>query len=416
MLSRLCDKSAHADAAQRPSRAAGSSRGRREVEVARPLAAAGPTRAGRRARPASRVSRRPARRCPSPRRRRRLRAGRARPRAIAARSRPRRHRSAASTVLGTPSSDVLDRVGVGDDRTRGRRRSSPGSHVSRAATSPPVHDSAVASVSPRSRQQLEHELLDRAPRSREKSTRCDRLARASPRARRRGASAPDRRTGRRGSRSRARRSSPPPRLRHRRRPRAPAPPPTPRRRRSAAPAARGAVRAREQPASGSVSSAARPERLQLARRPGQRDGDARADREHERRSRADEPGPRSRPRARSPACARPWAKSAYGRFEPLGDAPRPASICASSSVVDDERDARRRARAARPCGRRGSARARRRRREVAVEPVAERGLELVGHVADDPQLAPARPRARAASAPGTARSGRCGRHGRARTR
>ena len=37
----------------------------------------------------------------------------------------------------------------------------PATDVSRAATSPPVHDSAVASVSPRARQRVEHDLLDR---------------------------------------------------------------------------------------------------------------------------------------------------------------------------------------------------------------------------------------------------------------
>ena len=96
----------------------------------------------------------------------------------------------AAASAGTPSSACLDLVRVRDDRRRGTRRSSPGTDVSRAATSPPVHDSAVASVSPRSRHSVEHELLDRRLRRARRDTRSSGVDERAPRARRRAPSAP----------------------------------------------------------------------------------------------------------------------------------------------------------------------------------------------------------------------------------
>ena len=107
-------------------------------------------------------SRRPGRRRPSRRRRRPHRAARARPAAIAC----------AASAETAPCS-------LEDRRAARRARSSftpfayattpprktslePGTLVSRAATRPPVHDSAVASVSPARAAEVEDDLRDRA--------------------------------------------------------------------------------------------------------------------------------------------------------------------------------------------------------------------------------------------------------------
>ncbi len=102
---------------------------------------------------------------------------------------PRRRRGARSSVGRHAELALLDRV---RRRRRRRRRTTslaPGTEVRRAATSPPVHDSAVASVRPCARALLEHELLDRALGAREE-VRGDRRDEGRARARRRRARRP----------------------------------------------------------------------------------------------------------------------------------------------------------------------------------------------------------------------------------
>ena len=139
--------------APRPRPASGSSRARPAARSGRRLR---PSGAGGveedEARPASRAFRLPARRRRSRQRRRRRRAAAARPRAIAAATSAETAPWSSSSSRRDVELALLDLVVVRDDAADGRRRSSPATAVSRAATSPPVHDSAVASVSRRSRQ------------------------------------------------------------------------------------------------------------------------------------------------------------------------------------------------------------------------------------------------------------------------
>ena len=220
-----------------------------------------------------------------------------------------------------------------------------------------MHDSAVASVRPAFAQEREHELGGRALVARDEVARVV-LDEALPRARPRAPLRPAARTGRHGSRSRARRSSRPPRRRRRPRGRAPVRPPTPRRRRSADTPLRRR-RTLEQPAQRRRLEHARPELLQLARRPRQRDGDA-ARRCSSTTAGAvpDEPGRRCR-RPGSVACLRDAVREV--RVGPL-QALRDAAASAPRSRPPAPRRPRDRppprARAARSCGRRGSARAR----------------------------------------------------------
>ena len=387
------------------SRSPGKSRRARELaRTARP-------RAGRRGRPASRPCRRP---------------GPATPVTATATSAPSRARApcaiAAATSAetapccceqrpaGTPSCAAFDLVRVGDDRRRGRRRSTPGTSVSRAPTSPPVHDSAVAEREAARPQQVEHELGRRRPRrARRGSARSPSASAASSAAPRASAPGLDE-AGRRGSRSRARRSSR--RRRRRRRPAAASACAT-RRLRDAVEAQHAPLgSARPAPSSadsGSVSSTRGQSCLQLARRPGQRDRDAR------RRSRGRPPAPcrRARPDSRRPgsvACLRTpvgevGVRAARAARPRGARAPRSRLRACSSTT---SRPSRLPARAARSCGRRASGRARPRRRagrRRALGP--QRGLEIGRVVADDRDPRRGRSRAGAARPPGTGRSGRC---------
>ena len=170
----------------------------------------------------------------------------------------------------------------------------PATDVSRAATIPPVHDSAVASRQSSRSTEREDVLLDRALVARVEPA-LDRRSERAPRARRRARPHPARRRGRRGSRSRARRSSPPPRRRRRPPLRVPARPRTRRRRRTAASRLPGGrVRARSA-RNASVSSAFGHSRCSSAGGPGQdddhppvavRDEEARRGARHAERDRA----------------------------------------------------------------------------------------------------------------------------------
>ena len=184
-----------------------------------------------------------------------------------------------------------------------------------------MHDSAVASVRPRCAAGGEHELLDRlvAPREEE--------LRERPGERRR--ELVGRRSSAPGSTSRstwistrARRSSPRPR-RRRRRPSASAcataDSATPKKRSDAPVGGGRAGRAGGEAAR--VSSAGRPERLQLARRARQRDGDAPVELEHERRRR---PGEADDERALGDRrlLADAGGEVGVGPPQPVGDGPR----------------------------------------------------------------------------------------------
>ena len=255
------------------------------------------------------------------------------------RSRPRPRRARASISAGTPSSRCLDLVRVRDDRRR--------EHVARArarrsaapATRPPVHDSAVASVSPRSRS-----------RSRTSSA-VDRLvAREEVALVRRDERALELVGARLGARLdeqvdvdlevaradrhvhavavAARAAS------------AWATADSRRRRRSAARGARRARAAREQRAQRLGLEHARPELLQLARRAGQRDRDARAGLEHDRRRRARRARPTIAPSG-SVACLRTPCGEVRVRPVAAASATRreSSSISASSSSSTCEADA-----------------------------------------------------------------------------
>ena len=302
-----------------------------------------------------------ARRCPSPRRRRRRRAARGRPRAIAAAASADTAPCASSTSAGHAELALASPRPRTRRRRRGRRRSSPGT-----SRQPRRDEPAGARLGGRERQparaaEREHELLDRPLVAREQVP-LERLERAPPRARPRAASAPGsttRSTWISKSRAQIVASTP-----------SPSPPASrerPRDRRLAraeeaehAPC-RAASRARAAARHGLRLERARPEPLQLARRPGQHDDDA------------------------TPSCsrtspgavpARPSDDRALGDRRLLADAglevrvrpPQPLARTrarcrrsrASQLLVEDERAARSRARPARPCGRRGSARGRRR--------------------------------------------------------
>ena len=316
-----------------------------------------------------------------------------------------------SISAGTPSSAAFTSFAY---ETIAAEKTSlePGTEVSRAATSPPVHDSAVASVSPRSRHSFEHELLDRRLVRVKRYWSSDSTNRRSSSSAR--ASAPGstkRSTWISKSRAQIVTSTP-----------SPSPP-------AAASAwatadspdavepqhaARRRLRAREQPPQRLRLECARPELLQLARRPGQRrPRRVSAELEHERRRGAREPDDDAP--SGIVACLRtPGSKSAYGRRSRSATASRASPICASSSS------------SSRAAGRRP--------REQLDRPVVVRRPEPAR---DDEQVVPepfpdaasssagASPtmRTSAGSIPsessdrrGTARSGRCGRRGRARAR
>ena len=281
-----------------------------------------------------------------------------------------------STSAGTPSSRLLHLVRVRDDRAeedvaRPRDRGQPGrDEPAGARLRGPEREPALPA-------QVEHDLLHGALVAARTGT--ARAARgAPPRARRRAPPRPARRRGRRGSRSPARRSSPPRRPRLRPRPRAPSRPPTRSRRRSAARGGRAARRGRATRCTGSVSSARGHSRWSStagrAARPTTRPSPGRA------RGRA--PCPRARARPRRPgsvACLRtPAAKSAYGRRaarRPRARPPRSPSRAPRRREVEPER-----------------------RRDELDRPVVVRRAEAAR---DDAQRRPADPR----RAPPRARSG-----------
>ena len=149
-------------------------------------------------------------------------------------------------------------------------------------------------------------------------------------------------------------------------------------------AACGRLRPLEQPAQRLGLEHARPELLQLARRPRA----ARRRRSRPRRARPPAPCRRGRPRARrpaaSPACVTPSAKSVYGRLRRVGDPARELLDRRPELLLDVQPDAGRRARAARSCGRRASGRGRPRCTSRSYEsPSRERCLEIGRIVADD---------------------------------
>ena len=91
----------------------------------------------------------------------------ARPAAIAAAVSAETAPCSRSTSSGTPSAAAFTSFAY-ETMPPTKTSLEPGTEVSRAATSPPVHDSAVASVRPRSRHSVEHDLLDRRLASRVK--------------------------------------------------------------------------------------------------------------------------------------------------------------------------------------------------------------------------------------------------------
>ena len=264
-----------------------------------------------------------------------------------------------------------------------------------------MHDSAVASVSPRSRQALEHERLDRllAPREevlRERldERRLERLARA-----RSAPGATSRSTWISKSRAQIVTSTP-----------SPSPPAAssawatdrlgdaveaedaPRRRR----------RAGEQAAERLARERGRPERLQLRRRAGQGDDDAPVDLEHERGRGAGDAGDESA-LGEGRLLAHAVGEVGVGPAEPVGEGAREGLDRASSSASrrsGSPAAAREQLDGAVVVGRPEPARD---DEQVAREPVAERALELVGGVADDPQLGRLDPERRAATGRGRAR-------------
>ena len=358
-LSRLCDKCVRSEVQRAdggPQR--GSSRGRRAATKSRPALAAGPRRAE--VHEPDRLLLRPAAGPGDPGHRHRDVRPEPRPRARAPSPRPSRarpRRAPRAPRSGTPSSASLTPFGVRDDRRRGRRRSSPGTDVSRAATSPPVHDSAVASVRPRSRQQRRAPAPRSAPRCARRGTAraARRSAASSASARASAPGATKRSTWISMSRAQIVTSTP-----------SPSPPAASsacatadsRDAVEAQHAPLGRPRAREQPPQRLGLERLRPERLQLARRPRQRHRDARRRASSdERRRGAGEPGDDRALRARSPACGR----RARSRRTAASAARRPRATAPRSAPRAPRRRraaARPRARAARPCGRRASARAR----------------------------------------------------------
>ena len=324
-----------------------------------------------------------ARRCRSPRRRRRRRGARA-PRAPSPRRpRPRRRRARSISSGGHAELLDLDLVRVGDDRHR--------EHVARARDrrEPGGDEPARARLrrrracSPRSRQRSSTiSSTDRRPSERgsgSSRSRERRLERAPALLGRRA-----RRRGRRGSRSRGRRSSPRPRPRRRPPPAsacATADSPGPKKRsvrRS------GGVAAVEHRPHGFDLERPRPEPLQLARRARQ-DDDRRPVRvDDEAGRRAGEPERRSRPRARSPACARRPRSPRTGASAARRPRGRQPSICASSSSSTcSARPATLRDELDRPVVVRRPEPTRARDEIGRGERLAQRRLELVGVVADD---------------------------------
>ena len=324
-LSQLCDKLCRTRLQQvqrgRRSRAARTvSRSPGRLKSAAELAARARSRAGRRARPASPPSRRPGPAMPV------TATARSAPSRVAGTARHRRRRLGRDRAVLAQHSRRNAELGLPSPRPRtrrsrrGTRRSSPGPTVSRAATSPPVQDSAVASVSPRSRQSSSTSSSIGVSRRARRGT--PRPARRTPaRARRRAPRAPgldeqvdvdlevaraDRHLDPVPVSARARE-----RLGDRRLAEAEEPQHAPLWRACAA----------EQPAQRLRLEHARPELLQLSGRPGKRHRDAAAEVEHERRRRSGEPG-EDRALGHDRLLAHPVRELGVGTTQPLGHGAR----------------------------------------------------------------------------------------------
>ena len=278
----------------------------------------------------------------------------------------------------------------------------PATDVSRAATSPPVHDSAVASVRPRSRHAVEHERLDRPlVVARRGTSRAARRARASSCVGARLGARLDEQVDVDLEVARADRRLDPvavaagvvERLRDGRLGDAV----------EAQHAPLGRPRAREQPPQRLGLERLRPERLQLARRPGQHHRDRVAGLEHERRRGARRAPSDDRALGHGRLLAHARREVRVRPLQPLGDARETRLDLRLELRVDDERAP-------------GGAREQLDRAVVVRRPepardderscasaLAQRRLELVRVVADDPRSAPARARARGAAARGTGR-------------
>ncbi len=231
-------------------------------------------------------------------------------------------------VPGNPELLGLDLVGVRDDpalehvaRT-GHRRQSRGHEPAGARLGRAEREAALAA-------ELQHDLLDRALVLREQVA-LERLAQPALRARRLAARLPAPRSGRRGSRSRARRSSP--RRRRRRPPRRRAPA----RRRTRSPR-RSAGRAARAGSCGRARGAAARSRARAARAGAAPRAGPAARRRRTCPCRARRPGAvPARPSETAPsgsvAClTTPGAKSAYGRRRRSATVRETRSISASSS-------------------------------------------------------------------------------------
>ena len=177
----------------------------------------------------------------------------------------------------------------------------------------------------------------------------------------------------------------------------------------------GFTRAREHVAHRLRLERARPEPLQLARRPGQHDDRAALGLEHERRRRAGDPDDQRALRQRR-LLAHALGEVGVRPLEPLGDRPGDRLDLRLQPLRRRRARARPHARRARPSGRRASARGRPRRSRD--RPRAPRAALSRARPGRRRRSRSARARRRAAAAPrrGTARSGRAGRRGRARCR
>ena len=301
---------------------------------------------------------------------------------------------------------------------RRRRRSSRSSRecsVSRAATMPPVQDSAVASRQPRAPREREHELLDPALVACEQPL-PEPLDERRPRAHRPAPPHRARRRDRRGSRTRGRRSSPRRRRRRRLPPRAPAPPRTRSRRTAAARAALAAASAPAAPASARSRAAFGQSRRSSLGGPG------RTTTTQPVGARKTSPGavpasPIETAGTGRVACfVTPGAKSAYGLRSRSATPREIASIsCSSASSTTSSSPAARASSSTVRSSCVGPEAARDETR-VGLEPLAKRRLELGGRVSDDRDARRLEPVASAPRRRGTGRSGRCARRGRARCR
>ena len=408
-LSRLCDKFAARDAARRRPRAPAHRLAvarQREVDAASPPSGPGRVEVDEPDR-LLRASRRPGPRSRSP------------TTATSAPRRSRAPRAIASAVSAETAPCALEQlrrhaelrrlhlVRVGDDRRRGRRRSSPGptSAAPRRAR-PCTTRRSRASGRARGRGRARAPRPGVVGRGEEVLPRAAPASAASSSSRARlGAGLDeevdvDLEVARADRRLDARR-------RRRRPPRAPARPPTRETPKKRSTRRSGGSRAREQPPHRLGLERARP-RARCSSRGGPGQRRRRRTPSSSSTSAGRRPGEPDDDRAlghASPACARP----ARSRRRAAAAARRPARDrrldLRLQLLVDARAAVRPRARAARPCGRRASGRARRRRRAGrARRPARERRARARPARRRRSAPRPARPRARAATARGT---GRC---------